>query len=124
MTLMLTALVMGLATGILSGLMGVGGGVILVPMLAVFLNLPQHLAQGISMVVIIPTAIAGIIHFHKEKLINYQVAGLLAAGAVLGSLISSNFVQYIPAADLKRLFGIFVIYTGAKMILAKPKITK
>lgn len=121
MTLMITAVTMGLATGLLSGIMGVGGGVILVPMLAVFLNLPQHLAQGVSMIVIIPTAIAGIIHFYKEKLIDFRVAGLLAAGAIAGSLLSSNLVQYIPGADLKRIFGAFVIYTGIRMILAKPK---
>lgn len=117
----LTAILMGLATGLLSGIMGVGGGVILVPMLAVFMNVPQHLAQGISMIVIIPTAIAGILHFYKEKLINFRVAGLLATGAIAGSLISSNLVQYIPGADLKRIFGAFVIYTGIRMILAKPK---
>lgn len=121
MTLMITAITMGLATGLLSGIMGVGGGVILVPMLAVFLNLPQHLAQGVSMIVIIPTAIAGILHFYKEKLIDFRVAGLLATGAVAGSLLSSNLVQYIPGADLKRIFGAFVIYTGIRMILAKPK---
>lgn len=121
MTLLITAVTMGLATGLLSGIMGVGGGVILVPMLAVFLNLPQHLAQGVSMIVIIPTAIAGIIHFYKEKLIDFRVAGLLAAGAIVGSLLSSNLVQYIPGADLKRIFGAFVIYTGIRMILAKPK---
>lgn len=121
MTIIITAVAMGMATGILSGLMGVGGGVILVPMLSVFLGLPQHLAQGISMLVIIPTAIAGVLHFHKDKLINYRVAGFLAAGAVFGSLLSSNFVQYIPADYLKKLFGIFVIYTGMRMILIKPK---
>jgi len=99
MMLAVTAFAMGLATGILSGIM----------------------AQGISMLVIIPTAIASILHFHKEKLINYRVAGYLAFGAIAGSLLSSNLVQYIPAADLKRLFGVFVIFTGARMIFAKSK---
>ncbi|MCX7779362.1 MAG: sulfite exporter TauE/SafE family protein [Negativicutes bacterium] len=124
MTLWATAIAMGMATGILSGLMGVGGGVILVPMLAVFLGIPQHTAQGISMIVIIPTAIAGIMHLMKEKLVNYRVAGFLALGAVCGSLISANFVQYIPGDALKKIFGIFVIFTGIRMILAKPKQTK
>lgn len=121
MSITITAIIMGLVTGLLSGIMGVGGGVILVPMLAVILNLPQHLAQGVSMIVIIPTALVGIIHFYKEKLIDFRVAGLLAAGAVTGSLFSSNIVQYVPGADLKRIFGAFVIYTGVRMILAKPK---
>jgi uncharacterized membrane protein YfcA len=115
------AIAMGLATGILSGLMGVGGGVILVPMLVILLGIPQHMAQGISMLVIIPTAIAGIIHFVKDKLVNVRVATYLAVGAVAGSLISSNVVQYIPAADLKKVFGVFVFITGIRMIFPKQK---
>jgi hypothetical protein len=114
-------LLLGLIGGILSGLMGVGGGVVLVPMMVLILGITQHTAQGISMMVIIPTALVGIWHFHKEKIVNYRMAGYLATGAVCGALISSNFVQYIPAADLKKIFGVFIIYTGIRMIRAKPK---
>ena len=121
MMVMLMAIAMGAVTGLLSGIMGVGGGVILVPMLAVLLNVPQHLAQGISMIVIIPTALAGLFHFYKKKLINYRVAGYLTTGAIIGTLVSSNLVQYIPSSDLKRIFGIFVMYTGTRMLLAKKK---
>ncbi|EAX46360.1 conserved hypothetical protein [Thermosinus carboxydivorans Nor1] len=120
MTALIT-FVMGLFAGILSGLLGIGGGVVLVPMMVFFLGISQHTAQGISMLVIIPTAIAGILQFHKDKLINYRVAGYLALGAIAGALLSANFVQAIPAETLKRLFGIFVIVTGLRMVLAKPK---
>lgn len=113
--------IMGLTAGILSGLLGIGGGAILVPMMVFFLGITQHSAQGISMLVIIPTAIAGLIQLHKEKLVDYKIAAYLASGAILGALLSANFVQYIPGEDLKRLFGLFVIFTGLRMILTRPK---
>lgn len=121
MTAVLITLALGLVGGVLSGLLGIGGGVVLVPMMVLILGLAQHTAQGISMLVIIPTALVAIWHFHKDKMVNYRMAGWLAAGAVSGALLSANFVQYIPAADLKRLFGVFIIYTGVRMIMAKPK---
>ena len=115
---------MGLSVGVLSGLMGIGGGVVLVPMMVFLLGTAQHTAQGISMIVIIPTAIVSVWHFHRDKLINYQAALYMAGGAVAGALISANFVQDVPAAELKRIFGVFVLYSGIKMILGARKNSK
>lgn len=112
---------MGLAAGVISGLLGVGGGAVLVPMLVFFLGLTQHMAQGISLVYIIPTAVAGLIQLHKKQLVDYRMAMYLAGGSVAGALISANLVQYISGSDLKRIFGLFVIFTGTKMIMAKEK---
>ncbi len=111
----------GFAVGSLSGLLGIGGGVVLVPLMVFVLGIAQHTAQGISMLVIIPTALVALWHFHKDKMVDYRTAGLLALGAVSGALISANFVQYIPGSDLKKLFGIFIIYTGIRMVAAKAK---
>ncbi|HWR30889.1 MAG TPA: sulfite exporter TauE/SafE family protein [Negativicutes bacterium] len=118
---MLIILAMGLLTGILSGLLGVGGGVVLVPMMVFLLGTEQHLAQGISMLFIIPTALSGLYHLIKCKLVDLRVAMFVASGAVVGALISANYVQYIPAADLKRLFGAFVIISGIRMVMPKKK---
>ena len=112
-------LLMGLTTGVLSGVLGVGGGVVLVPMLVFFLGTEQHMAQGVSMLFIIPTALSGLDHLYKSKLVNLQSAMLISVGAIFGTLISANFVQYIPASDLKKLFGAFVIYSGFRMVLPK-----
>ena len=111
----------GLTAGIISGLLGIGGGAVLVPLLVFFLALPQHLAQGISMVYIIPTSIAALIQLHRNKQVDYTISLYLAAGAIVGALLTSNIVQYIPGDELKKIFGVFVIFTGARMILAKPK---
>jgi uncharacterized membrane protein YfcA len=112
---------MGLGTGVLSGLMGVGGGVVLVPMMVFILGTAQHLAQGISMLFIIPTALSGLWHLYKSKLVDLRVAGLVAAGAIVGTAISANVVQYIPSAELKKAFGCFVLYSGFRMVKQKKK---
>ena len=111
----------GLVTGLLSGLLGVGGGVVMVPLMGMFLGIEQHLAQGISMVVIIPTSVVGIWQLHKKKLVDYHSAGLFAAGSIAGAVLSANFVQYIAGADLKKIFGVFIIFTGLRMIKGKKK---
>ena len=111
----------GLIAGVLSGLLGIGGGVIMVPLMVFVLGIGQHMAQGISMLVIIPTSLVAIYHLHKDNLVDYRISAYLAAGAVTGALISANYVQYIPAGELKRLFGIFIIFTGVRMLLAKKK---
>lgn len=121
MSEMLIVVAMGASVGLLSGLLGIGGGVVLVPMLVFLLGIAQHTAQGISMLVIIPTSLVSVWIFYKQQLINYQVAAYMATGAVLGALISANFVQDVPASDLKRIFGIFVIFSGLRMLWATRK---
>lgn len=118
MILIASMLGIGLLTGFLSGLLGVGGGVVMVPLMAVILGVEQHLAQGISMLVIIPTSLAGIWHLHKQQLVDYRAAALFASGSIVGAMLSANYVQYISSEDLKRIFGIFMIYSGARMMYA------
>jgi Predicted permeases len=118
----LTALIAGLAAGILSGLLGVGGGLVLVPIMVFLLGISQHVAQGVSLLVIIPTAASGLWHLHKEKLVDYRTAGLLSAGAIVGAIISANIVQDIPAVALKKIFGIFIVIMGGRMIFSKARI--
>ncbi len=120
----LIVFLIGTFAGVLSGLLGVGGGVVIVPMLVLILGLSQHTAQGISLVYIIPTAIAGLIQMHRHKIVDYRLAGYVAGGAIIGALLSSNFVQYIPAEDMKKIFGIFVALTGLRMIFMKKKSSK
>ena len=113
------ALAMGAATGILSGLMGVGGGVILVPMLVFVFGMSQQMAQGISLLVIIPTAIAGIWRLRHDNFINVRTASLIAIGAVLGAMASANFVQAVPSDALRKVFGVVLALTGIRMVLAQ-----
>ncbi len=111
----------GVSAGILSGLMGVGGGMILVPMMVFLMAVPQHAAQGISLLVIIPTALTGLWRFHRQGIVRYKVAFWLALGAGFGALGSSGLVQSIPPEILRRFFGVFVICMGLRMALNKKK---
>lgn len=119
---LLPIIAIGLFTGFLSGLLGIGGGVVMVPLMSLFLGIEQHLAQGISMLVIIPTSLVALWQLHKKKLVDYHSAALFAVGAIVGAVISSNLVQYISGADLKKIFGVFIIYSGTRMILGKKKV--
>ena len=114
--------VLGFGTGILTGIMGVGGGVVMVPMMVLLLGVSQHLAQGISMLVIIPTVMVAILKLRNSNLFEFRTALLLAAGSIVGSLLSSNMVQLIDGVILKRIFGVLVVYSSIRMILpAKAK---
>lgn len=113
---------LGFGAGILTGIMGVGGGVVMVPMMVLLLGVSQHMAQGISMLVIMPTVLAAILKLRKANLFEYRTALLLASGSIVGSLLSSNVVHLIDGAILKRIFGVLVIYSSIRMILpAKNK---
>ena len=114
--------VLGFGAGILTGIMVVGGGVVMVPMMVLLLGVSQHLAQGISMLVIIPTVMVAILKLRNSNLFEYRTALLLAAGSIVGSLLSSNMVQLIDGVILKRIFGVLVVYSSIRMILpAKAK---
>jgi uncharacterized membrane protein YfcA len=124
MTMLVITILVGLMVGVLSGLLGIGGGVVFVPAMVLALGIPQHVAQGISMLVIIPTAIVGVIQMHKHRLCDYRLAAYLAVGSVAGTLISSGFAQKVPADDLRHLFGIFVIATAITMLWADFRANK
>ena len=111
----------GLIMGLLSGMLGIGGGVVLIPMLVFFLAVPQHLAQGVSLLVIIPTSIAGLVAMRRNNLLDLRLSAWIAAASIAGTLITSNLVQYIPGDALRKVFSIFVIYAGVKMIFPKKK---
>ena len=111
----------GLTVGLISGLLGLGGGAILVPLLVLLLGYSQHSAQGMSLIVIIPTALAAIWQYRKENLVDCRMAAYLAAGAIIGALISSNYAQIIPGEYLKKFFGVFIVIIGLKMLIGKSK---
>lgn len=116
----LILLAIGLSSGFLSGSMGVGGGIIVVPALVYFLGFSQYMAQGTSLALLLPpTGILAAMHYYKSGYVDVKVALVLVImfiiGAYLGSLISLN----IPEKLLKRIFGIFVLIAAVKMIFEK-----
>ena len=82
-------LAIGLAAGFLAGLLGIGGGILIVPALVLLLGFDQHLAQGTSLVVIIPAALAGSWTHYRRGRLDLRVAAFVAVGGVLGAAIGS-----------------------------------
>lgn len=106
----------GLAAGIFSGLLGVGGGVIMVPLLVAVVGLSQHGAHATSLAAIVPIATVGAIAFALEGNTDLLVAGLLAAGSLVGAPIGAKVMAGTKAGALKFMFGILMVAVGAQLL--------
>jgi uncharacterized membrane protein YfcA len=115
-TLYVALVLFGVLAGIASGLLGVGGGTLMVPFLTLAAGLSQHAAQATSLLVILPTAIAGTIALRRRgvgnvgKSLRFGVVG--AVGAILGALLALA----LPASTLRVVFAVFLGVVGLKMI--------
>ncbi len=116
-SIIITVLIIGLAAGILGGMVGVGGGLIVVPALVYFLGYSQHAAQGTSLgLLVLPVALLGMMNYYKAGHVDFKVVGLLAAGFVLGSYFGSKWSLSLPQETVKKVFAILLFYTAFKMI--------
>jgi uncharacterized protein len=128
--LVITALLIGLAAGMLSGLVGIGGGIIMVPALVFFMNYTQHQAQGTSLAVLtMPVVIlASLYYYHQcQKLgtpIDLKIVGLLAAGFIVGAFFGSKIALVINQDALKKVFAVILLYTAVKMLAWDTMIIK
>jgi uncharacterized membrane protein YfcA len=115
-------LVIGLGAGILSGLIGVGGGIILVPALVYFLSYSQHQAQGTSLGVLsFPVVILAFLKYFYDlkgtgEAIDFKVILLLGVGFLLGGFIGSTLALKLDKELLKKIFAVILFYTGFKML--------
>lgn len=115
-------LIIGLFAGILSGLVGVGGGIVLVPALVYFLSYTQHQAQGTSLgVLTFPVVIIAFLTYYTDckKMgvpIDFKVIGVLSAGFLIGGYFGSKLALKIDNDTLKKIFAIILFYTGFKML--------
>jgi uncharacterized protein len=108
----------GLGIGVLSGLLGVGGGIFLVPILTSYFAVDQHMAHGTSLAVVVPTAIMGATVYSSHGTMDLPLAAQLAVGGVIGAALGARWMKKIPAAQLKRMFGIMLILVGIRMVLS------
>jgi hypothetical protein len=115
-------IVVGIAAGVLSGLVGVGGGIILVPAMVYFLHYTQHQAQGTSLgVLTFPVVILAFITYYQEckkmgNPIDLKVIGIIAIGFVVGSYFGSNIAVRIDKEMLRKIFALILLYTAFKML--------
>ena len=116
-----TALLIGLASGSFGGLLGIGGGTLFVPALLLIMGQEQHTAQGISLVVIIPTAMSATAANLKRGYVDEQVAMWVAPVAVLFALTGAVIAGQLEGDTLSRVFGIVVLYVGSRSLYTNWK---
>ena len=119
-SLVLTLIVIGLLAGFLSGLIGVGGGIIMVPLFLLFLGLTQHQAQGLSLAVLLPpVTFMAVYNYHQAGAIDWRFALIVSAVFIVGGFIGSKVALSIDQQTLKKVFGGILLLIAAKLILGK-----
>lgn len=116
MTLLLLAI--GLAAGILSGLIGIGGGVLIVPALMFFARFPAKLATGTSLgALLLPVGLLGAWEYHKAGNIDIKASLLLAGGIFVGAFLGAQIVQHLSELQLRRIFAGFLVLVAVQLWL-------
>lgn len=109
--------IIGLAAGILSGLIGVGGGIIIVPALVFFLGLSQKEASGTSLFILsMPVVILGVMNYWKAGQVNWKYGIVIAGSFLIGGYVGSKFAAKISPAVIKVIFGVIMLYVAFVMI--------
>lgn len=111
--------VVGLAGGLLSGLLGVGGGVIMVPLLVLWAGFAQREAHAFSLGAIIPISVAGVLTFGAAGEVRVAEAAALAAGAIVGARIGTSVLARLGEDPLKLVFGVFLVAVAATMAVKR-----
>lgn len=111
--------IIGLFAGILSGFVGVGGGVIIVPALVFFMGLTQHEAQGTSLfVLMMPVVALAVLNYWKVGNVNWKFALIIATTFLVGGFIGSKLSLRLSPGLVKLIFGIFMAYVSFKLIVS------
>ena len=113
-------LVLGLFTGTLSGLFGIGGAVIIIPALVLLFKFNQHMAQGTTLALMVPPiGLLAAWTYYKQGFIDFKIAGLICLGFFIGGLIGAKVAVQIPDQVLRKMFGVFLLIVSLKMIFTK-----
>jgi len=113
-------LIAGLFGGICGG-MGLGGGTLLIPILTILLSVDQHLAQGLNLLVFVPTGIVALIIHAKNKLLDYKMCLFVAIPALASAIICSIYVKDIKGELLGKIFGGFLIMIAVYELIVAIK---
>jgi len=119
-SVLLILVVIGIITGFMAGMLGIGGAIIMIPALVFFLGLTQQTAQGTSLAVMLPPiGIIAAYNYYKAGQVNIKFALILAAAFIIGSYFGSKLAINIPQPVLKKIFGILLVIVAAKMLFSK-----
>jgi uncharacterized membrane protein YfcA len=120
MTTVIILLIIGLVAGILSGFVGIGGGIVIVPALIFFLGMSQHMAQGTALALMLPPiGILAVYNYYQKGMVDIKSSLIIGAAFVIGGYFGSKVAVGLEPTTVKRIFGIVVLIVAIKMILSK-----
>ena len=115
--LIILILVIGLCAGILSGLVGVGGGLIIVPALVFFLGFNQHQAQGTSLgLLLLPVGILAVLNYYNKGHVDVRIVGIMSIAFIAGGWLGSKLALRLPEDSVKKIFAVFLFYSALKLL--------
>jgi uncharacterized membrane protein YfcA len=113
-------LVLGIAVGIVSGMIGIGGGILIVPILVYFFHMSQHRAQGTSLgALLAPIGILAFFAYYRAGNVDVKAALMIALGFAIGGYFGGVWAQHVSDMVLRRTFGAVLILAGLKMLLQR-----
>ena len=113
-------LIIGLVAGLLSGMLGVGGGIIVIPMLVGILGYTLKEAQGTSLgLLLLPIGILAVMNYYKAGFINLKAVGIMSITFIAGSYLTSKFAVTLPDQIIKKMFAVFLLFVALKLFLGK-----
>jgi uncharacterized membrane protein YfcA len=119
-SIILILIAIGIITGVMAGMLGIGGAIIMIPALVFLLGINQLTAQGTSLAVMLPPiGIIAAYNYYKAGQVNIKYAIILAIFFLVGSYFGSKLALNIPQPILKKIFGVLLLLVAAKMLLSK-----
>ena len=116
----LLLLAVGLVAGFLSGLVGIGGGIVIVPVLVYLLNMNQKMAQGTTLFMFLfPIGILGVYNYYKGGYVDFKTACIIGATFFIGSYFGSKTILSFDTKIVKQVFGAMLVLVGIKMLFNK-----
>jgi len=113
----LILVLIGIAAGVLAGLVGVGGGVIIIPALIYFLGFTQKEAQGTSLgILLLPVGILAVINYYKQGFIDIKVVIIISLAFIVGGFFGSKLALSVSQDTLRKLFGTLLLILAIKML--------
>jgi uncharacterized membrane protein YfcA len=113
-------ILLGVVAGIFSGLIGIGGGIIIVPALVLLFGLSQHTAQGTTLALMVPPiGLLAAWAYYKQGFVDLKMAAFICVGFFIGGLLGAQFALGIPETILKKIFGVVLLAVSIRMIFFK-----
>lgn len=122
LTSILSLILLGAAAGVLSSMVGIGGGIVIVPALVLLFNLNQHTAQGTTLAMLsLPVSLAAAYSYHQKGMIDWKIAFILCIGFVIGGFFGGRIAVNIPTLTIKKIFGVLMILIAIKFLFIDKK---